>query len=497
MSRNLSRLATRTLSRGSSPNSRPMTTSSQSSCPSLSARSSSRGTARSPIPPVSVHRYSCNEGNNTEGNCQPVSIDFEYRAVLVGTTHVVIDIRNFRAVYRANPIPKPELLPEAVDKILKELKVDRIEAQNRVDIIRIFTSKNHKVILRKYGPEVGWILTTAKQAKHFDSITRHLLYRLGHCFQKHARRYFLSYANEGDAAEISAVRDYEDYIRRSTDLVAARIASIEDGLEKYKSLQDTFLSNYMENLGIALGIIGIVCNDAMTICATLKQWVYKDKDYTKRLWECIINTNMRRGKILEEIKRSNRKKSELTFQIERQTEAHQRASKSLEEKKLEGSHVKTSREALTLKLSQTLEEIQKKSAELQETRHQLQNRKSNSPKYLEALNRKLEQLQSTLSTLEDRKKALQRQVAKLVTSGRRLETGSEALTAECDGNAASLTTLKSQLEEVMETLGHLEKEASGLEERVVTARHIRGLKVSSAQLRKLYLHATDGSNGFQ
>ena len=64
-------------------------------------------------------------------------------------------------------------------------------------------------------------------------------------------------------------------------------------------------------------LISEFCNVAQQVCTAMRTWCREDRLYPKRLWEEIIRTTNRRGKLLEQQKRAERKHRDITQQLDR------------------------------------------------------------------------------------------------------------------------------------------------------------------------------------
>ena len=293
----------------------------------------------------------------------------------------------------------------------------------------ILNDKRHDTNWKR-KPDSDILEQICERAERFETMIPQIQIRLRSCYEDHLFKSFLSYSSELDGLELRAVIEYDKKIKEYKGKIEDDLELLDNSFREYENMKEPYVLNYLAFGGKVTASVEQCLSLIVDICEVTKKWSNQDKAYPKKLWDETISVNVQRGKVMEDIKKLQRKKSDLQHALGRKETQRDRLIQKLEETKRERSMMEARVEESKRVLVEMEEKYKKTFEDLKLTERKITNRKINSPKYFETLWASAEHLKVVISNLEDTKDGQLRQVSRLVKFFQDLTSNVEQLDRE-------------------------------------------------------------------
>lgn len=335
---------------------------------------------------------------------------------------------SYRSRYRMDHVDNERVGILATD-FLHLFGLSETECRTRSDFQDILNDKRHDMNWKR-KPDSDILEQICERAERFETMIPQIQIRLRSCYEDHLSKSFLSYSSELDGLELRAVIEYDKKIKEYKSKIEDDLEQLDNFFSEYENMKEPYVLKYLEFGGKVAASIEQCLLLIVDICEVTKKWSNQDKAYPKKLWDETISVNVQRGRVMEDIKKLQRKKSDLRHTLGRKETQRDKSIQKLEETKRERSMMEARAEESRRVLVEMEEKYKKTFEELKLTERKITNRKINSPKYFETLWASVEHLKVVLSNLEDMKDGQVRQVSRSVKSVQDLTSTVEQLDRE-------------------------------------------------------------------
>ena len=421
----------------------------------------------------------------------PVSIEGEQRGVVVTAQQATMDVKNFRSAFKNDDLDFSGCHEMAVDVVESVgLKEDSSEVNTPAKFHHLLKEKKLDAVIQKRF-HFQQLSVFCDKAMHFLEVSANVKQKLTTSIDNHLTKFLLSFASEADNHDIKCVKDYQAKINKHE-------ASLKESRAKYNLL----LSEISESMTPFIGKFLLEADDmnrkmdealslCLEMCDVMKRWSSDDRSYPSKLWDEIINSNMIRGRMLEELKRTQRKRDDISHTLARRTMAKDKVVNKLEETKAESKKSKSHKVIASEKVHKLEHEIVAKKKELEDTEHRFIHRKSNSPRFLEMLENRIESLKEQLVKINENLEVMSKQLSRHDKSDSSYSDTLVVLEKEVRNHDSALATLRHRLRTTDHALAQAASEVKEREARIAIAKKIREMKLTPTTIRKLYYQQVD------
>ena len=333
-----------------------------------------------------------------------------------------------RSRYRMDHVDYERVGILAVE-FLRLFDLSETECRTRSDFQDILNDKRPDMNWKR-KPDCDTMEQICERAERFEKMIPQIQTRLRSCYEDHLSKSFLSYSSELDGLELRPVTEYDKKIKEYKSKIEDDLEQLDNSFREYENMKEPYVLNYLGFGGKVTASIDRCLSLIVNICEVTKKWCNQDKAYPKKLWEETISVNVQRGKVMEDVKKLQRKKSDLQHTLGRKEAQRDRLIQKLGETKRERSMMEARVEESRRIFMEMEEKYKKAFEELKLTERKITNRKINSPKYFETLWANAEHLKVAISNLEDMKDGQVRQISRLVKSVQDLTSTVEQLDRE-------------------------------------------------------------------
>ena len=421
----------------------------------------------------------------------PVSMEKIQRKVLVNTNQVRQDVKNFRVAYihKVNDIAAVKWKVFA-EEALRYLHLDEQMMQTPQDFQLVLSDRDLDNTNLKKKVEHEQLETVCSKAVHFENLIRSSKECLQECKQHYLDNYLISFADEQAALEIQCVRNYEQNIQTYRFRIDAGFEKLDKLYREYKDIQHPFISSFLPRVATWSQQMNSCCVTIMDICEVIRRWCQEDRMYPKKLWDESINGNMRRGHLVEDMKKLQRKHEELAHSISRKEAARDRMLQKTEDIKRDQRKAQASLEVVTEKTNRILSELKSTQSEFNRNQNLIKNRKSNSPALFELLWKKSDQIKEQLDRLEAKLEVEQRHQNRLQMTALELDQSVRKLEWELTAQETTISMLRVRLEDMEKEVDMAHGDMQQCVARITAAKNIRDLKLSPVTLRRIHFQRT-------
>lgn len=411
----------------------------------------------------------------------PLSLQPDVRNVYVVARQILLKVKILRNTYKVNGL-NYERCKESAVGILNNLDI----AETEIDTYREF-----KKVLKDAGArstrnrtEYDQLHMLCDRAAHFETIIGYAQKNLQACVSGHLEKYCVSLIEETDKKDLKPAVDYENRIVNYRSELEKGFVDLETSFTEYTDLKapfiDTFLADGPQVTKAMDGCLSAVSH----LCETVKKWSNDDKDYPRKLWDETINSNVQKGKTMEVIKKLQRKREELFPQIQRREAAIRILDDKIAKHQKERHKITTSMETVQEVLERLNQELTEKKKQLELLEDRLKNRKINSPKYLENLCANIDQTKDEITRLQSKSDAYTRQVHRMYTADEEENNQICKLEETANGHKKVLASLKEKYDAFDVEINSKKDDLHVKKSKILAAKKIRELKLSSHTLRK-------------
>ena len=330
--------------------------------------------------------------------------------------------------------------------------------------------------------------------KAFDDLITVSWDRLRDVAQNHVARYCVSFAQELTGREdVRCVQNYEAEVRQIDDAVAAKTSQLNELLSSYSTLKQLDAEAYIDSRPRIAAAVDGTCGMIVDVGELVCRWVHADKAYPGKLWDTIINENVERGKLREDVKRLTRKRDALSHNVTRRQLVWDKTNTRLDEKKGEKRRTRVSRETVEHRTEKLRNELEEKQSALETNETKIQHRKSNSPRYLDMLWQRSEDLHAEIEKTKQNFHFQTKHLSRLMKEEQVYANEGRLLEEDLEHLDLAIREMRHRLKEIDADIEETNTRVKAKEATIAAAKKIRELKLSSMTLRNIYFHKMDNS----
>ncbi len=427
----------------------------------------------------------------------PVSIEHEHRHVVVVTSQIARDARTFRHSHKTDLNELKKARNFAL-QIFSCLNVNELDIETCRDFKRMLgDNKLDGSITKK--TEFEQLALFAEKGIRFQELSISARQSLRHLLATSLTRYLISFENEAKGLAVRSVTEYSDKIRTNLDTIDIKLDRLSGLMGEYWTRKHPFLTGYIDSATYLNRMMEDACTLLLDMCELIRKWVQDDRAYPSKLWDEIVTGNVRRNRMCDDMKRLRKKLEGVVHNLNKRVAIRDKVQKQLEDQQKEVEKLLNAKSDADNRMSQLLDHIKQKRKEMEDTERKIQFRESNSPKLLEMLFERVEEIKVELSALEEKSSAQQREVDRLHRTSTDAGISATNMEKQLKSHNDAIRNITNRIGEYENDLATMEADLQTRDAKTNVAKRIRGLKLSTATLKKLYTSAIEqipeGMNG--
>lgn len=416
------------------------------------------------------------------GQRAPVSMDVELRHIIATANQCHSELSKFRGAHRL-PALNGKKIKAVVAETMKILELNDVDGME--ELRQSVRADRKKELMIRKKPDYDQLEALCQKAQEFEQGAE-VRRKLGMTVKNHLCKYCVSFSEQAAELDIKCVKDYDEHIdeyRKQLEEKGDRVRELE---EKYQTVRTPFVDGFTQNAEEVNQIMDEVTTVDMEVCELVKQWAHEDKAYPQKLWDEIIEGNVVRGRLLEDVKKLRRRREELMHQVQRREAVRDKAHDKLDTHRREKKKTKDSKEVVGERLDREERNLGEVRRDYKENEQRIKDRKNNSPRFLDMLWNKSAKLSEDLQRVEEKVDTLKKQHGRLLRMIQEYEDKIHELQKDADVRSNELHVSVDRMNDVNKELNVNNVRLQQREAKIAMAKKIRQMKLSPEVLRKLH-----------